>query len=175
MFLSWKQSFLQRRGSDSCISSNPCGRTRFLSGQHCHNQCPAAVVPRVLPKHLPIPQNCVWNARPNVWGVIFLQLVFGKIMLLAELLHFFEYGCISGKLMSFFQEYHKNICIWHRLCTSDKLAVFQSCWFYGVLNFFFSDVAGIFLFFPGTLYKRQKLRFWRLFLQKAPLWGLFVV
>ena len=131
-------------GSDSCISSNPCGRTRFLSGQHCHNQCPAAVVPRVLPKHLPIPQNCVWNARPNVWGVIFLQLVFGKIMLLAELLHFLQYGCISGKLMSLFQEYHKNICIWHRLCTSDKLAVFQSCWFYGVLNFFFSEVKNTF-------------------------------
>jgi len=32
----------------------------------------------------------------------FLQLVFGKMMLLAELLNFFEYGCISGKLMSFF-------------------------------------------------------------------------
>ena len=65
------QTQLSARGGQIHASEAiPSSRTRFLPGQHCHNQCPAAVVPGLLPKHLPRPQNCVWNAGRNLWRVI---------------------------------------------------------------------------------------------------------
>ena len=88
-------------GADSCILSNPLWQnTLSLWAALPQSMSSSSSAKTASKTSSQTPKLCI-KCRTKIVRGYFLQLGFGKMMLLAELLHFFEYGCSFGKLMQF--------------------------------------------------------------------------
>ena len=100
---------------------------------------------------------CIWHRKAHLTSLLCGHLTAVFLFLendaACRTTPFLKYCCISAICSChFYQEYHKNICIWHRKAHLTSLLCghpYWSCW---VFEFFFSDGANIFLFFPRTLH-----------------------